>query len=385
MEHIRLIHAADFHLDSPFRGGRPGYGPVRRQDVRHAFSATIDLALARKADLLLLCGDLYEQDGVTRDTLSFLCRELGRLDGTTVLLLAGNHDPLSSNSWYRSVCWPPHVHLLDSGAGRAACVELPELHVFAAGFGFSAPRQEAPDFATLPSPRQDCFNLLLFHGTLDMPFDGIPYNPVTTVQLDGCGYHYIAMGHFHNPFERPGMPWIANPGSPEPLGFDEPGGHGVMEADLFCRNGSVSIVTHQVLLATHTYVTRNLDVTATQNPDALKRALADCLQDCLPERHLPHIRLTGTPMDPPDIQQLSEWFGGDWLLFRLTDDTYPPPEWTTALAGDTVTGVFLQKLTLMIAEAETSGDSDRVEILRRARQMGLEALAYGTVHTVVRQ
>jgi DNA repair protein SbcD/Mre11 len=379
MEHLRLIHAADFHLDAPFRGGRPGYGPIRRQDVRRAFSATIGLALSMKADLLLLCGDLYEQDFVTLDTLSFVRRELERLHDIPILLLAGNHDPLTSESWYRTLEWPSHVRMLDSRAGCAAGVWLPELDVFAAGFGFSSRRQESPDFSTLPPPRQGCFNLLLIHGTLDTPFDGVPYNPVTLQQVSGSGYHYAAMGHYHKPFEKPGLPWIANPGSPEPLGFDELGEHGVLLTDLVRKDGSVSVSTRQVPLSARVYVQRSLDVTALDGPDAMRSALSDCLRDCSPERHLPHVRLTGSPAEPPDMRSLAVWADGVWLLSRLTDDTRPPVEWMSALSDDSVTGIFLRKLALMIAAAEASGDGERLEILRRARRTGLEALAYGTV------
>jgi hypothetical protein len=380
VEHLRLVHAADFHLDAPFRGGRPGYGAIRRLDVRRAFSATIELALSQKADLLLLCGDLYEQDFVALDTISFVRRELGRLHDIPVLLLAGNHDPLTADSWYRTVDWTPNVHLMDACTGGAASIGLPGLNVFAAGYGFSARRQESPDFSVLPPPRQDCFNLLLVHGTLDTPFDGFPYNPVTTTQLIDSGYHYVAMGHYHKPFEKPGMPWIANPGSPEPLGFDEAGEHGVLLADMVRRNESVSVSTRQVSISSRTYVHRNLDVTGLESPDVMKAALAACLQDCTPERHLPHVRLIGSPIEPPDMKELSEWADGGWLLFRMTDDTHPPPNWAAGLSDDSVTGLFLQKISLLIDGAEASGDGERLEILRRARQMGLEALAYGTVH-----
>ena len=105
MTQIGFIHAADFHLDAPFRGGRQGYGQIRRGDVRRTFAAAVDLAISRNARLLFLCGDLFEQDGVTRDTLAFVARELRRLEATQVVLLPGNHDPLTVNSWYHAVRW----------------------------------------------------------------------------------------------------------------------------------------------------------------------------------------------------------------------------------------------------------------------------------------
>ena len=380
METLRFIHASDFHLDAPFRGGRPGYGQLRRQDVRRAFSATMDHAMAEQVELVVLCGDLFEQDVVTRDTVAFLRRELNRLSGTQVILLPGNHDPYTTDSWYRAVEWPAHVHLLTAEPGCAAFLDLPEIGVFAAGFGFSAHRQDPPDFATLPLPRTDRFNLLLVHGTLDMPVGETQYNPVTSAQLAQSGYDYAAFGHFHKPFEVPGKPHVANPGSPEPLGFDEPGDHGILSCTLERRNGMVFVRTRTLPVSSRTYVERQVDLTTCDSPDACKLALAGALSDCSPERHLPHVRLVGMPLEPPDVEALAEWFGGDWLLFRLTDETRPPLEWETALAHESLTGRFCRNLAERMAEAEAAGDTERVEVLRRARQMGLEALAYGTVH-----
>ncbi len=383
MNRLRFVHAADFHLDAPFRGGRAGYGSIRRQDVRQVFSATIDLVLSETADLLLLCGDLFEQDGVTRDTMAFLRRELDRLGSTPVLLLPGNHDPLSVDSWYRAVDWPAHVHLLDAAPRKAASVDLPACGVFASGFGFAQPRQEAPDFTTLPAPMPDRFNLLLLHGSLDAPetAGSIPYNPVTAGQLARTGYDYVALGHYHAPFEKPGRPCLVNPGSPEPLGFDETGAHGVVVADLerAADGAAVRVSTRRVPLAVREYVEREVDVTDAEGADAVKFALAAALAGCLPERCLPHVRLVGTPAVPPDLAALSDWFEDSWLLYRISDETRPPLDLRSGFPPESLAGIFCRRLGTLAAEAEAAGDAARSDMLRHALQMGLEALAYGEV------
>ena len=382
MDRLRIVHAADFHLDAPFRGGRPGYGSIRRQDVRQAFSATIELALSEAADVLLLCGDLFEQDGVTRDTIAFVRRELDRLGTIPALLLPGNHDPLTADSWYRAVDWPAHVHLLDASPRMAASVDLPACGVFVAGFGFAQPRQESPDFSTLPAPKADRFNLLLLHGSLDAPdtSDAIPYNPVTTVQLAATGYDYAALGHYHAPFEKSGRPWIVNPGSPEPMGFDEPGTHGAVVAELVRSPSGMRVSTRHAPLASREYVERTVDVSDADSPDAVKFALAAALAECLPERCLPHVRLTGMPAEPPDLGTLADWFDDSWLLYRITDDTRPPVAPRSGFAPESLAGIFYRRMDALIGTAEAGGDASRAVLLRHARQMGLEALAYGEVH-----
>lgn len=380
MTQIGFIHAADFHLDAPFRGGRQGYGQIRRGDVRRTFAAAVDLAISRNARLLFLCGDLFEQDGVTRDTLAFVARELRRLEATQVVLLPGNHDPLTVNSWYHAVRWPSHVHVMEVDGPRAAMLDFPELEVAVAGFGFSGVVQDTPDFSTLPAPRADRFNVLLLHGSLNPPPADRFYHRVTTAQLRQTGYDYIGMGHYHNPFILPGEPTIANPGSPEPLGFDEPGPHGVL-AGTFSREGGRAMAdVVSVPLAVREYVDCQADITEADSPEAIRYAIASVLHGLQPERQLPRIRLTGAPLESPDVQALSEWIDDSWLLTRIVDETVPPMTSEADLLAGSLAGIFAARLFLQIAQAEEAGDLQRASVLRQARRMGLEALAHGQVH-----
>ncbi|RME42438.1 MAG: DNA repair exonuclease, partial [Deltaproteobacteria bacterium] len=86
---MKIVHAADLHIDSPLRGvGRIEDADVDllRRATRLAFEHLITFCLEAKADLLLLAGDLF--DGEWKDSNSgvFLMRQLRRLQdvGTQV-------------------------------------------------------------------------------------------------------------------------------------------------------------------------------------------------------------------------------------------------------------------------------------------------------------
>ncbi len=380
MTPITFIHAADFHLDAPFRGGRPGYGQLRRADVRRAFSATVALAQQEKVQLLLLCGDLFEQDGVSRDPVAFVQQALRTLTRTQVVILPGNHDPLTPDSWYHAAAWPDHVHILPVLGTQAAALDLPEIDAHLAGYGFTGVVHEAPCFDSLPAPRKDRYNLLLIHGSLDAPPSARAYHRVTTAQLRQTGYDYVAMGHYHRGFIAEGTPVVANPGSPEPMGFDEQGPHGVLSGSISCNGSAREVRVAPVPLATREYVEKTMDVTAAQTRDALLYLLAEALHDLDSARHLPLVRLVGAPLHPPDMEAVSAWFDDSWLLYRLVDDTHPPLATDGGLTPGSLAGVFCDRLAQRIAEAEAAGDTQRVAMLRQARHMGLEALAYGVVH-----
>jgi len=60
---IKLLHAADLHLDTPFRGLRETRG-VSAEAARctlDAFTRVIDLALREAVDGVLLAGDLFDR------------------------------------------------------------------------------------------------------------------------------------------------------------------------------------------------------------------------------------------------------------------------------------------------------------------------------------
>ncbi len=64
---FKFIHAADIHLDSPFRGlSRYESAPTAsiRDACRKAFKNLVDLAIAEKVSFVLLAGDLEANAGV---------------------------------------------------------------------------------------------------------------------------------------------------------------------------------------------------------------------------------------------------------------------------------------------------------------------------------
>ena len=65
---IRLIHTADIHLDACFANANmpPNFGNRRRQSLRDVFSGILERARASAADAVLIAGDLFEHDRVTR-------------------------------------------------------------------------------------------------------------------------------------------------------------------------------------------------------------------------------------------------------------------------------------------------------------------------------
>ena len=100
MTRLRFVHAADLHLDSPFRGIR-SEAPPHVADALHratfeAYENIIGLCLRERVNALLVAGDIYDgADRSLRAQLRFV-DGLNRLDaaGIRSFICHGNHDPL---------------------------------------------------------------------------------------------------------------------------------------------------------------------------------------------------------------------------------------------------------------------------------------------------
>ena len=86
---LTIIHGADFHLDSPFAGLSPQRSSQRRAEQRELLSALAELSRQRRADLVLLSGDLLDSHQTYRETAQALAQALGQIP-CPVLIAPGN-------------------------------------------------------------------------------------------------------------------------------------------------------------------------------------------------------------------------------------------------------------------------------------------------------
>ena len=112
---MRIVHFADVHLDRPFIGMELEAARERRAGLRAAFDRCLELATSRGADLITIGGDLWEDEHVTPDTIRWVADRLSRA-GRPVIVVAGNHDPLSPGGPFDRAPFGENVTVLGSGA-----------------------------------------------------------------------------------------------------------------------------------------------------------------------------------------------------------------------------------------------------------------------------
>jgi exonuclease SbcD len=242
MATIRLLLAADVHLDTPFMWAEPVVARARRRALRDAVRRIAELAAELRVDALCFAGDLYEHERAGPDTGEFLRTVFAEVP-CPVLLAPGNHDWFGPASLYSQVEWPRQVVVFRED----------RLRPFALADGFTvwgaAHRAPANTDGFLDGFRVDRggISVGLFHGSERGGFAGqesgkVPHAPFTADQVAGCGLSHALVGHFHrSAFGR----WHTYPGNPEPLAFGERGERGAVLVSV-ADSGAVSREVHAV-------------------------------------------------------------------------------------------------------------------------------------------
>ena len=225
---LTLLHTADWHLGRRF----PAFEQEQEQRLTRArldvVGRILDVAESRNVDAVLCAGDLFDEPEPERLWWEGVLAEFQRRHWQRpVVLLPGNHDPLTVNSLYhRSHAFrrglPDYVHVVDEESGwelpigdNALIVATP--CTSAAGdtkLVESLPQREAGD---------ERIRIGLVHGqTFDI--DGHQTNfPIPRGSAADRGLDYLAIGDTHAFREvEPGAsaPTVY-PGAPEATNFGE--------------------------------------------------------------------------------------------------------------------------------------------------------------------
>lgn len=315
---IRILHAADLHLDSPFSGLNPEQAAERRRLQRQLPGKIVDLANEGGCDLLLLAGDVFDGARVCPETVEALRQAFARCRAR-IFIAPGNHDWYHDRSPWALAQWPEQVHVF---TGPAEAVELPDLGCRVWGGGFTA----AECREGLPRVEGGPLQIGVFHGD---PETAGPYRAISRRDLESCGLDYLALGHIHRTClpRQLGRTWYGWPGAAMGRGFDECGVRGVLRVELDrgrCESEFLPLPGPRY---------EKLTVTYGETP----RLPSD-------SKHV-ICRLTVTgEADSPDFEALYAALAPKFLALDLRDETTPVRDlWETAGDG-TLRGLALELL-----------------------------------------
>ena len=358
MSKIKLLHAADLHLDSPFEGLPDGKAAQRRQEQRELLSKIAQTAENEQVQLVLLAGDLFDSDSAYTETAEELVKVLGGMS-VPVFIAPGNHDYYTQRSPYAKLQFPQNVHVFRSNC--VECVELPELGARVWGAAFTDKYCCALLDGFRADKKLEVTDLMCIHGEVAR---NSQYNAISEADIAVSGIDYIALGHIHagSGLKKSGHSFYAWPGCPEGRGFDECGEKQIYIVEL--ENGECNI--KPVCVAGRKYEILPVELDGREPLAAIKDKLDDNTQN-----DIYRIILRGETEDAPDISTLRQALENRFYSLQLRDETLLRRDIWEKAGEDSLRGQFLQRLRAAYDNAKY--DSEREKIAQAAR-WGLAAL-----------
>lgn len=361
MPRLRFVHAADLHLDSPFKGLRSEAPPnVAGRLVNatfEAYSAIIDLCLREQVDAFLVAGDIYDgADRSLRAQLKFV-EGLAKLDqaGIASFICHGNHDPL--DGWDARLGIPERVHRF--GREVEAVPLDPSDPARGTVVGVSYPTRVVTENLALKFgalPRQG-FAIGLLHCNVGSNPEHEPYAPCTLDDLQQAGLDYWALGHVHTrQVLRTAMPTAVYPGNPQGRHPNERGPRGVYLVEVDDTSG-VHLEFRETSVVR--WEAAGVDISSLETEQALLDAADDAVSRLVDEANgrdlVLRLELTGRgelhgtvhrPNFATDLQEElnRNWAGGSPFAWceRVELATAPPFDRAARLEGADFTGDLLR-------------------------------------------
>lgn len=377
---MRIVHAADLHLDSPLRGlaRLDEEAPVDlfRTATRRAYDRLIELCISERAKALLLAGDVFDGDLRDHHAGIHFARRLERLErvGCRVLMVLGNHDHGCEVA--KAARLPKNVTVFGSDGPETVVMKELGLAVHGQSYGR---RNETRDLSSAyPDPVAGLLNVGLLHTNASGSTEHEPYAPCTVPSLVAKGYDYWALGHVHGHAVLHADPWVVYPGNLQGRHARETGPKGAVVIDV--EDGRVTGVAFRSLDVVRWEVLR-LDLAGVGDLDELYECARAGLEDVRERTDggpvIVRVELVGaTALHDRIVQhrhrvsdeiRACAWRAGDVWAEKIRIRTSPP----ATADREVMTGLQ----AALHAEMEALGtDDDVLEVLRE----GLTAFGRST-------
>ncbi len=229
---ITFVHAADLHLDTPFKGL---YALDRelaeqlKQATFQAFHNIVDCCLREAVDFLLIAGDIFDGAEQSLSAQLRFVEEIQRLAKAEIFVyfVGGNHDPYEA--WLEELGLPETAVMFPPGEPAVATFVregAPRVDIH----GLSCREKDTGDNPAERFQRSEPpppLSIALLHGTVGAPGPHEVYHPFRLADITGKGFDYWALGHIHQPrVVREQFPAVVYAGNPQGRDFGETGERG---------------------------------------------------------------------------------------------------------------------------------------------------------------
>lgn len=360
---VKILHTADIHLGAKFSGLGKSGDRIRAQ-LKKTFMRVIDLALERNVDLLLIAGDLFDSNQVSRASLGFALGEIERLGKIQTCLIPGTHDCYDNSSIYRSIdlsSFPPNLHLLVDEENPF--IHFEELGITVYGRGNRSNRSKESPLPSLNKNFNSSYNIALAHGSFQIPSKAQEDDfPITLEEIQKGGFHYIALGHWHSFQEVSKNPLAFYSGSPEQLKFGDKDSGNILLVELEREQTRVE----KIKIGELKWEEIELNENRFKNSSEILREI----EKYKGEQSILKVNLKGNKslLKPPDFSNLKEVLEDQFLHLEFEGESHSAIQEISSskFPSHTVMGQFLRIMDQKISKAEEKDKS----IYQEAKTLG---------------
>lgn len=306
---MKFLHCADLHLDSALSSCSDGEKrKYRRAELLQNFVRLTEYAAEHAADAILIVGDLFDTETVTKRTQNVIRETILRFPFLDFLYLKGNHDRtgLFDDPKER----PENLKLFDS-----AWTHYDYGNVTIAGAVQNGDGRIS--YETLELSPERC-NIVMLHGQTEEYASGDGEDRICLPKLRNKNIDYLALGHIHSyrSEELDGRGCFCYCGCPEGRGFDECGEKGFVWIETDGRKVSHTFVPFAKRMVHEVPV----NITGAESTVSVEMRITEALED-ISEKDLVHVSLCGaTGIDAErDLTYLLKRFETEYFAFGLTD------------------------------------------------------------------
>jgi len=236
MESLRFIHAADLHLDSPFRGignASPSLKDRLQSTTLDALRRVVDHTIESKADFLIIAGDIYDSKDRNLRALVAFRKEMERLAerNIPVFIVHGNHDPL--NGWGSGFQLPPNVVTFGAHTDTEPFVRRGREAAHITGVSYVRERVTDNLASSFKPAEGASYSIAVLHANVGRQSGHADYAPATVGELTSAGFDYWALGHVHTRSVLAAEPaMVVYPGNTQGRNPREVGPRGCFQVDV---------------------------------------------------------------------------------------------------------------------------------------------------------
>ncbi len=358
---MNFIHIADIHLGAQPDSMMP-WGRKRADEIWDTFYALLDMAAETETDLLLISGDLFHRQPLKRE-LKEINYRFSKLTGTQIVIIAGNHDPITSDSNYKDFEWAPNVAFFRKN--HLSYIYFEQMGTIVYGMSYDRREITEPLYDNVKPMRRfkdgtrvpdGTIHILLAHG------GDADHIPINMDKLGRAGFDYVALGHIHKPDVHPKAA-MAYAGALEPIDRGDEGEHGYILGEI---NDERTIVNF-IPFATREYVKLKIPVKSEHTMAELSEIIQLLIREN-GDKNIYKLILEGRhaadfEIDEERLMQLGN-------IISVEDQSVPDYDYDRIFLEnrDNIIGMYIEKIRAMDGISE--------ELRAKALYQGMRAFAH---------